>query len=413
MKLRKYKDFVLFWVAMTTSVFGNYITSLALQVLIVVNMGGSTIDVGWVSASRWLPYVFLGLIAGVIIDQINRKFVLVVTDLGRGILLMLVCLMAIYDVISVGWLIVMMVLFGAMSLFNDAVYQSFLPQIVPRSLLTRANARLEQSSAVAETSGPAVAGGFISWIGAPFAILMDAVSYIFSGLLTLFIKYKPQEKGSAAPLNKKISEGLGWVYHHQYLRPLALNTHAWFLFHSMTRTILVPFAIIELGFKASTLGFVLAAAGVGALLGTSLSIRASQRWGIGRAMTFSRVLYIPALILVVLAPSEFQIKTLIMVVMGQLIYGFAMGIEGPLEMGFQQYITPSFLQGRMNATKRSINRSMFVIGAPLGGTIADVLGFGPALWISIIGLTICGIWFRFSPMWHARLENEEEIHSFR
>ncbi|WP_042147911.1 MFS transporter [Paucisalibacillus sp. EB02] len=411
MNLREHKSFVRFWIASTTSSFGTYITTLALQVLVVDNMGGSAIHVGWVSASRWLPYVLLGLIAGVLVDRFHRKTVLVVTDMGRGIILTFICLLSITGVISIGWLMFLLVLFGALSLFNDSAYQSFVPQLVPRPLLTRANARLEQSSAVAETSGPAIGGGLVSLIGAPFALLFDALSYLFSGLLMASIKHQPLKKVKTGPLGQQIKEGLRWVYQHQYLRTLALNTHAWFLFHSMTMTILVSIVLIELSFDASLLGYVLAAAGVGAVAGTSLSPRAGVRFGVGRAMAFSRILYGPAVILMALAPAasntESQYLPLIFVVVGQLLYGFAMGIEGPLEMGYRQYVTPSHLQGRMNATLRSINRSAVVIGAPLGGILADGLGFIPALWISIAGLTFCGLWFSLSSMRKARIEDDE------
>ncbi|KAB2331373.1 MFS transporter [Bacillus mesophilum] len=410
MKLRENRSFVRFWIASTTSSFGTYITTLALQVLVVGNLEGSAVDVGWISASRWLPYVLLGLIAGVLVDRFHRKTVLVATDIGRSFILAFICLMSITGVISIGWLMFLLVLFGILSLFNDTAYQSFVPQLVPRPLLTRANARLEQSSAVAETSGPAIGGGLVSLIGAPFALLFDAISYLFSGVLMASIKHQPSEKVKMGPLGQQIKEGLRWVYQHQYLRTLALNTHAWFLFHSMTMTILVSIFLIELGFHASLLGFVLAAGGVGAVAGTSLSPLAGVRLGVGRAMSLSRILYGPAVILMALPlatnSSDSQFIALIFVIAGQLFYGFAMGIEGPLEMGYRQYVTPSHLQGRMNATLRSINRSAVVIGAPLGGIIADGLGFITALWISIFGLTLCGLWFSLSSMRNARIEDD-------
>ncbi|MGP9040404.1 MFS transporter [Cytobacillus kochii] len=411
MKLREHKSFVRFWIASTTSSFGTYITTLALQVLVVGNMEGSAVDVGWVSASRWLPYVLLGLIAGVLVDRFHRKTVLVVTDIGRGMILTFICFMSITGVISIGLLMFLLVLFGTLSLFNDSAHQSFVPQLVPRPLLTRANARLEQSSAVAETSGPAIGGGLVSLIGAPIALLFDALSYLFSGVLMASIKHQTSKKVKTGSLGQQIKEGLRWVYQHQYLRPLALNTHAWFLFHSMTMTILVSMFLIELGFDALLLGCVLAAAGVGAVAGTSLSSRAGVRFGVGRAMAFSRILYGPAVILMALAPaannSDSPYIALMFVIVGQLFYGFAMGIEGPLEMGYRQYVTPSHFQGRMNATLRSINRSAVVIGAPLGGTLADGLGFKTALWISIAGLILCGLWFSLSSMRKARIEDAE------
>ncbi|MBS4194173.1 MFS transporter [Lederbergia citri] len=407
MNLWENKSFVRFWIASTTSIFGTYITTIALQVLVVVNMGGSAVDVGWVSASRWLPYVLLGLIAGVLVDRFNRKTVLVVTDMGRGIIFAFICLLAVTGVLSIGWLMILLVLFGAMSLFNDVAHRSFVPQLVPRPLLTRAYARLEQSAAVAETGGPAIGGGLVSWIGAPIALLVDALSYLFSGILMATVKHQPSDKVKAVPLSQQIKEGLQWVYQHQNLRTLALNTHAWFLFHSMTMTVLVSFFLIELGFDASHLGFALAAAGVGAVAGTSLSTRAGERFGVGRAMTFSRILYAPAVILMAIAPAANNSDplniALIFAVVGQLLYGFAMGIEGPVEISYQQYVTPSHLQGRMNATMRSINRGVIVIGAPLGGAIADGLGFQTALWISIAGLALCGLWFSLSSMRKAQI----------
>jgi MFS family permease len=412
MRLREHKSFVRFWIASAASTFGMFIMTLSLQVLVLVNMEGSAVDVGWVSASRWLPYVLLGLLAGVLIDRFHRKSVLIATDIGRGIVLALICLLAITEVINIGWLMALLVLFGVMSLFNDVAYQSFVPQLVPRPMLIRANARLEQVSAVAETSGPAIAGGLVSLIGAPFAILANAISYVFSGMLMATVKYQTSERVKAGPLGTQIKNGLQWVYGHQYIRTLALNTHAWFLFHSMTTTILVTFVIIELGFEASLLGFVLAAAGVGAVIGTSVSTRAGIRFGVGRTMAFSRILYGPAVIVMILAPaangSDSQNMALILVMFGQLLYGFAMGVEGPLEMGYRQSVTPLHLQGRMNATLRSINRSMVVIGAPLGGAIADVTGFRQALLISIAGLVLCGLWFALSSMRKAQFEENDD-----
>lgn len=409
MKLTDHKNYVRFWVASTISDFGTYITTLALSVLVVVNLQGSAGDVGWINSSRWLPYVLLGLLVGVIIDRVSRRTVLVVTDIGRGVLLAVISLMAAFDEINVGRLIIIIVLFGTMSLFHDVASQSFVPQLVPRGLLTRANARLQQSTAVAETSGPAVAGALVTLIGAPLAILADAVSYVFSGLVMASIKHQPiREKVSDERLGEQIKEGLRWVYRNRYLSTLALNTHAWFLFHSMIGTVLVTFALTELGFNASTLGLVLTSAGIGAVLGATISTRAGQRWGIGRIMALSRILYCPAGILMVLAPSAnhglLLTNTLLMIGFGQFLYGFALGLEGPLEMGFKQSITPARLQGRTNATIRSINRSMIVIGAPLGGAIADVFGFRMAFWVAIVGLAVVGVWFSLSPMRGAQID---------
>src|SRR5699024_7054992 len=137
-----------------------------------------------------------------------------------------------------------------MSIFNDAAYQSLVPEIVPRKLLTRANARLEQSAAVAETGGPVLSGALVSLITAPFTILINACTYLISGVLMATIKHKPVENKTTQPFSGQVSEGLRWVYNHRYLKTLALNTHVWFFFHSMTITVIVTFVLIELQYSS-------------------------------------------------------------------------------------------------------------------------------------------------------------------
>lgn len=413
MKLTYYKSYIWFWLGSSISYFGTYITTLALQVLIVINLQGSTVDVGLINSSRWLPYVLLGLIAGVIIDRVSRRSILIWTDFGRGFLLITICYLAVFETLNISFLMFIMVLFGAMSLFNDVASQSIVPQLVPKSMLMPAYARLEQSAAVAETSGPAVAGFLISSITAPFALLTNAVSYLFSGWAMTSIRHQPlqgnqPDKHLGKHLGKQIKEGLHWVYKHQYLKILAINTHAWFLFHSMLGAILVTFALTVLGFNASTFGLAMTSAGIGAVLGTTLSTRVSKRWGIGRILAFTKLLYAPAVIFMILAPAtehgDLLLQTFLLISAGQFLYGFTMGVEGPLEMAYRQTITPVQLQGRMNATMRSINRSMIVVGAPLGGLIADIYGFLPALWLVLAGLAFVGIWLAFSPIRNAQIE---------
>src|SRR5690554_6452508 len=109
MKLIDQNHYVRFWLASTVSNFGIYITTLAIQVLVVVNMQGNAVDGGWVNAARWLPYIVLGLIAGVLLDRFSRKSVIVLTDLGRGFILASICFLVVWGDISIVSLIAMMI----------------------------------------------------------------------------------------------------------------------------------------------------------------------------------------------------------------------------------------------------------------------------------------------------------------
>lgn len=91
--LTQYKKYVVLWTSSTVSFFGSNITTLALQVLVLVGLGGNALDVGWISSARWLPYAVFGLLAGTLVDLVNRKHIVVVADIGRSLLLSFLCVM--------------------------------------------------------------------------------------------------------------------------------------------------------------------------------------------------------------------------------------------------------------------------------------------------------------------------------
>lgn len=425
-KLRRHPPFVRFWLASTVSDFGTYLTSVALSVLILVTMDGTALDQGLVNAARWAPYLLFGLVAGVWIDRAPRRTVLIGGDLGRGLILTGVALASVAGLLSVPALVVLIFFFGTLALTSDAAYQSFLPQLVPRSLLTRANARLQQSDTVAQTTGGAVAGGLVALVTAPFALLLDAVSYFLSAAV-LFTLERPSQAPvrSTQRLRRKIAEGLRWVYGHPYLTPLACSTHTWFIGSAILGTVLPVLILNDLGLGAVGLGLVMGCAGIGAVIGATVSTRAGHRWGTGRTMVMARIAQPVAIALVALAPvvaggshtgesygSPGQWTgdlwaAFALVGTGQFLFGAAMGVEGPLEMGFCQAITPDRLLARMSATMRSVNRGMIVVGAPLGGLLATAAGAGTALWASVAFLLLASLVLLFSKFRTARTEDQQ------
>jgi len=262
-----------FWVASTVSAFGTYVTTVALQVLVVDDLGGSATDVGLLNAARWVPYLLVGLLIGVLADRLRRRPVLVATDLGRAVVLACIPLLAALDRLTLPALLSLVATLGLLSLGNDAAHQSFLPRLVPRTGLSRANARLQQSDAAAQTSGPAL----VALLGAPVAVLVDAASYLASGVLTATIRtVEPAPEHHQRHLRRELSEGVAWVYRHRTLGPLAWSTHVWFLFFSVLGAVYAPFVLTTLDRSPLVLGVTLALAGVGGLLGAGGSGRAGR-----------------------------------------------------------------------------------------------------------------------------------------
>lgn len=399
-----------FWWAKSISAFGTSITLLALPVFVVTVLGGTATDVGLLNATRWLPYLLLGLIVGALVDRVRRKPLLVATDLARGVVLAVLPLSWLLGWLSFPLLLGVVGLVGVMSLINDSASQSILPRLVPRSALLGANARLDQTMTTATTSGPAISGGLIGLIGAPLTIAVDTITYLFSGLLTARIRLDepepaPQQR-QAGRLRREIAEGLAWTYRHRTLAPHAISTHAWFICNAAMNTALVPFALVQLGIGPFAVGLVLAIAGIGGIVGSLLSKPLAERLGVGRASVVSRLLTPLAAVIMAFAPDGQPVLAAVVLGIGQFCYGLEF-VGNASEMAYRQAVTPDALQSRMNTTIRSINRAMIVVGAPLGGLLADAISARPVLLISAAGFLAGTVYLALSPFRNASLDDAE------
>ncbi|MFC8191233.1 MFS transporter [Cellulomonas sp. NPDC057328] len=391
--LRAVRGFARLWTASTVSAFGSYVTVLALPVLVVEVLAGDAVDVGLVNAARWLPYLLVGLLAGVLVDRVRRRPVVVAADVLAAVALAAVPVLAATGSLTVGRLVAVVAAFGLCTLVGDAAWQSLVPRLVPTPLLGRAHARLDQSDAVAQVGGPAAAGGLVSLLGAPVAVLVDAASHLASAVLlaTVRVDEPTPPRGAARRLRgvgAEVAEGLRWVYRHPTLRPLALTTHAWFVCSAVAGAVLAPFALRTLHLTAATLGLALAAAGLGALAGASAAVRLGDRFGAGRVVLAARVATgvawsVMASAALAVAPGAGEPwgggPAWALFTAGQLLLGLGMGAENTNELAYRQTATPDALQGRMNATMRSVNRAVIVVAAPLGGLLGDAAGYGPTL----------------------------------
>jgi MFS family permease len=396
-----------FWTASTVSALGSPVTGLAVQILVVVNLQASNVEVGVVRTAQWLPYLAFGLLAGALVDRIRRRLsVLWLCDLGRACLLAIIPALHVLGLLNLVGVVAVLFAFGFLSVANDAAAQSVLPRLVDHRLLAAANARLQQSHAVAQTSGPLFAGVLVRIVGAPAALLVDACSFVASGLLLRSIRVveapRPEDDlPQRRHLGREIAEGARWVYRHEMLAPMAIWTHVWFFFNAIVTTVFVPYAVRDLGVDAFGIGVAYACAGVGSVLGGAMAGWAGRRLGVGGAVIGSQFVLAVAFLPIVSAPAG--LLGLIMVCVGQLLFGVGIGLGSPHDMAYRQAVTPDRLQGRMNATIRSLNWGMIAVAAPLGGLLADMLGYRPAVWVGIAGVALTAFGLLASPFRRASM----------
>ncbi|MEU6558104.1 MFS transporter [Nocardia nova] len=362
-----------FWVAAAISSFGSAVTAAAMPVLVVQALGATPFEVGIVSAAQLVPYAALGLIAGVYTDRWRRKPILVWASAGRALSLGAVPALWLTGVLQIPTLIIALLAFGAFSVFGFAATQSLLPRLVPRARLVAANARLDQTDAAATTLGPALGGGLVGLFGAPVAVAVDAISYLIDAVLNASIRVdEPRPIARVRNLRAEIRDGLRSTYRHRTLGPLAVSTHVWFLANGAAMPVLSLLALRSLSFTAYSFGLLLAVSGISSLVGASIAPRCGGWIGSGRVIIAARVAYPITWLLVAIAPATGFGAALLFVALA--LQGLAAGMENSNEMGLWQALTPDELLGRVNATRRSINRTIAALGALVAGLLAGHIG---------------------------------------
>lgn len=400
--------FRLFWSATTLRAFGGSIAGVAFQLLIVSVVAATPFQIGVLTALGVVPYLFLGLIIGAMMDRWKRQRTLVLTSIGRAIALATIPILLLLDALTFWSLAAVILTLGILTLFADSAAQPLLPHLVPRSSLVAANARLGQSETVAGTAGPALGGALYHALGAPLLFVLEAVVHAISALLQSRIavaETSPPPRAAGRHIGHDIADGVRFTYRHKTLRPLALSVHVWFLGNSIVATVFAVFVLRELEMPAWAFGIAVACGGVGGFLGAVLAPTLGARLGAGRAILLGRCLAVAPWALLALAPlsSDSGAAVLLVIVsIAQFLYGLSMGIEDANDTAYRQAAAPDAIQGRMNATIRTTNRIVFFFGALIAGALATWVGYPPALGIAAALFAGAALIVAVSPLRSAR-----------
>lgn len=385
--LWRHRDFRRLWAAESISVFGSQFTGLALPLVAVILLDASPFAVSALVVLETLPFILLAIPAGVWVDRMRRRPILVAGDLGRAVLLATIPIAYALDALTLGHVYAVGFLVGVCTVFFDVAYQSYLPSLVERSQLVEGNSKLEISRSTSQLAGPGAAGGIVSALGAPVAILLDAISFLASALL-LFAIRKPEtlperEADMARPsMLADAREGLRFVVGNRYLRAISICTGTSNFFWSMGGALLVVYAVRELEMSPAALGLAFSLGNAGPLLAAFTTNRISGRLGIGPTILSTSVVFCSSMLFVPLASKENPVPFL---VASGVLGGFGSVAYNITQISFRQAICPERMQGRMNAVIRFLVWGTMPLGALLGGALGTWFGLRPALWVAAIG----------------------------
>jgi Na+/melibiose symporter-like transporter len=291
---------------------------------------------------------------------------------------------------------------GTFGLFFNVAYRSYLPGLVGREQLVKANSQLELSNSVAEIIGPGAAGGLVQLIGAPFAVAIDAFSFLVSAFSIGLIRTPEESKKPAEGeigLGKEIKDGLQLVFGEPSLRVLAGCISSLSLFNAVIEAVQILFLTRQIGISAGWIGVIFAGGSVGFLLGALTADWFTRRLGLGRSLILG-VLVIGASDLLI--PLAGEINTFWLVVGLLLLAQFAFGIGLTIfqigQVSLRQSLTPDQLQGRMNATFSMLTWGIVPLGGLLGGILGQQLGLSRTLVLAALGEMLAVLWLVFSPV---------------
>ena len=388
------------WIGQSISEFGTPVSQIAIPWIAIKTLNESAFAVASLTTVQFLPFLLFTLPAGVWVDRLPRRVILVVGDLGRAVLLATIPLAYVLDALTLTQLYAVSFLVGIFTVFFDVAYQSYLPYLVDRDQLVEGNSKLQVSVSGSQMAGPAFGGGLIQLLTAPYAVFVDALSFVVSGGFSAAIKKREPRHARAAGepkprMRAELKEGLVYVLKHPYLRPQAMCTSTSNFFGSMTFAILLVFAARDWGLSAGAVGVGLGLGSVGWLLGALTVGRIQARLGVGGTTLLATALFGLPFLLIPLAPKSFPLPFL---VAGVLIGGFGGVVYNITQVSLRQAITPERLQGRMNAVMRFLVWGALPLGSLAGGALASWVGLKATLVISAVGASFAILPIFFSPI---------------
>ena len=383
------RDFLRLWAAQSVSDFGARITREGLPILAVVTLAAAPAQLGVLAALTSAAGLLVGLTAGDYIDHTPRRRILIAADVIRAAVLISVPLAAWFGVLSVVQIYVVAALVAAASVLFAIADHAYLPSLIGKPLVLDANAKISATESVAEMGGPALAGLLFQVLTAPFAIAVNAVTYLISALFLAGIRAREP----APPTHKRrgwwsgLVTGAATSWGEPRVRTLLVMTATGGLFGGFFSALYIAFVLRDLGLGTALMGLGIAAGGVGAMIGSVITQPMARWLGVGPTICISGALSALGTMLLLFAPAD-RAGAMAALVVSQIL-GDAFGVV-PLILAasLRQSVLPGTVLGRVGATFRAVSGAGAVIGALAGGVLGGALGMRTTLFLAIAGLMI-------------------------
>ncbi|WP_188110699.1 MFS transporter [Aeromicrobium ginsengisoli] len=377
--LRQNRNFSLLWLGEGVSLLGNATTAVLLPLLAVVDFGAGAGWMGALTAAAWLPWLVIGLPAGAWVDRMPPRRVMIIADLVAAVALASVPVAWLAGALTLPHLVVVALANGTCTVFFRTAYGRLIPGIVETHHLEQANGRMFGTESAMQVVGPGAGGLMAQFLSAAGGLAVDAVSYVVSAVCLWRIRPNGESHrptSDVEPLATRIREGIAYVAHDPYLRPLTLIGGLSNLGLTGFTTLLVLFMVDDLALSPSAVGLVMMTGSIGGLLGATFARRLSQRLGSGRASTWLLLCSGPTTLLLPLSRPGWQIVWLIA---GLFLVGLFVVSGNVIRNAWRQRYVPGHLMGRAITTSQVVNFGTMPVAAAVAGVLGEHLGLRPTI----------------------------------
>ena len=400
MTLLRNREFMKLWGGQTISVLGDQVTTLALPLAAVLTLDANAFQMGLLAAVTWLPHLLFSLHAGVFIDRRARKrHTMIASDLARAIVLASVPVAYAFDVLTIWQLFAVAFLHGTFAVFFDLSWSTIFVALVPREQFVEANSKLFQSRSLAYVAGPSIAGFLVQLLRAPLALLVDALSFLASAFVLWRIRaVEPQpEEEPDERLRTRLAAGMRFIWRSAAYRASLLSFSTINFFNLMFSALFVLYATNDLHVRPGTLGVVLGAGAVGAVIGAVFAPRLARGIGVGQSVVVGALLF-PAPLMLIPAAGGPQWLVLTFLFAAEFLAGMGVMVLDVNANALNAALSPDRMRARIFGAHRVLNYGVRPVGSLLAGVLGEAIGLRPTLWIATIGALLGVLWLLPSPI---------------
>jgi MFS family permease len=336
--------------------------------LLAVRLTQQPVLVSAVSAAAFLPWLLFSLPIGALVDRYDRIRLMWCSQLVQSAVVVITTILIAGHLVHIAVLMTMAFVLGSCEVLFANAAQVTLPELVPASLLHRANGYLSSAGTIGQSFiGPPL-GSLLFTVAVALPFGVNAASFVLSALLVLSVPHAVEARAEHPPIGRSIKDGMSWLLAHRALRTLALLLGANTFCFAMGNATLVLLATRTLHLSAHGFGFLLAAAAIGSVLGGVVNARLLARIGDFRGLVLSLVSNAVLFVAIGLAPNAFVLGVLLAA------SGFVTTIWSILTVTLRQQLVPAELRGRVNSVYRMLGWGPIPLGALAGGVVAATVG---------------------------------------